>query len=163
MRNVAGQVVMRGGVRLGRRRLRPLGFPLRTARAGVLLRRVPLRRVPGRGAGFAAAAASSAVVGGTGSALPKPAADGIPVVPAAAAEAAAVPPDRAPSWFSRAGGACGAAAVPAPVGVEAPAPLRELLRFNSHHTTPTITAMTMSQIIQSIAESFCPGGGVAVA
>jgi hypothetical protein len=49
------------------------------------------------------------------------------------------------------------------VDVEVPAVLRELLRFNSHHTTPTITTMTMSQIIQSMAESFCPGGRVAVA
>ena len=41
-------------------------------------------------------------------------------------------------------------------GAPVPALLRELLRFSNHHTTATMATMTISQRIQSIAESFCP-------
>ena len=46
------------------------------------------------------------------------------------------------------------AAVPVPPAE--PELLRELLRFRSHQTTATIATMTTSQMIQSIAEPFCP-------
>ena len=51
-------------------------------------------------------------------------------------------------------GRVGVAAVPVPAADAEPA--RELLRFSSHQTIATIATMTTSQMIQSIAEPFCP-------
>lgn len=80
---------------------------------------------------------SSAVVGAAGPAgWPNPATVGIPVVPAAAAEAAELPPDKAPS-----AGRCGAS--------EAAPEDRD--RFISHQTTPTMTTIRMIQKTMSTA------------
>ena len=93
----------------------------------------------GTAADAAVSAGSSAVVGAAGSAgRPKPAAPGRPVVPAASAEAAALPPESAPSVRVR-------SAPDSPDGLDA------LLRFSNHHTTPMMTMIRMIQKTKSMA------------
>lgn len=88
-------------------------------------------------------AGSSAVVGAAGSAArPNPAALAMPVVPAASAEAAALPPESAPSAL-------------APSGVELPPDVPdafdEPLRFTSHQATAARTTIRMIQKTKSIS------------
>jgi hypothetical protein len=89
----------------------------------------------------------------------KPAAPAIPVVAAASADAAAVPLAGRPVPA----GSVREEDTPESEDVDIPVVFPELLRFRSHQTTPTITTMTMTQIIQSMAEPFYPRGKVAVA
>ncbi|RDV09188.1 hypothetical protein DXK94_15045 [Arthrobacter sp. RT-1] len=102
----------------------------------------------GRGASTEAdvSVGSSAVTGAAGSAgRPKPAAVGIPVVPAASADAAALPPERAPS-------------VRVPRSLRAtsawpasPRAAGDFLAFSLHQTTPTSTASRMIKKTASMA------------
>ncbi|VXB27568.1 hypothetical protein ARTHRO8AJ_190002 [Arthrobacter sp. 8AJ] len=88
-------------------------------------------------------AGSSAVAGAAGSAaFPNPAAVGMPVVPAAAADAAALPPSRAPSARGR--------SVVAPAD-DPPGALADLLRLTSHQMMTATTAMRMIQKTMSMA------------
>lgn len=81
-------------------------------------------------------AGSAAVAGAAGSAgRPKPAAVGMPVVAAASAEAATLPPSKAPSDRV----------------LDAPGGTAGLLRFSSHQMTAPMTTMRMIQKTMSMA------------
>jgi hypothetical protein len=132
------------GVRPGRRLARCRGQQCQAKTTPYRCRAVP--------------AGSSAVVGAAGSAgRPNPAAPAIPEVPAASAEAAALPPDNAPSArvppSTR-----GLSACPAAMAVEDSRAAADFLALTRHHTTP---ASTTSRMIKKTASMAIPSVGLA--